>query len=241
MPNEPKYEKIKKELQKQIELNILPVGSELPSENELIDTYNVSRITVRRAIDELEREGLIYKQQGRRGCVRNKKKSQELNNVLSYTEEILRQGMKPSRKITSLDLRLCNSREAITLELDKADAVFNLERIIKADGTPLCYTTTSLPYKLFRDIENYDFETTSLYDTLEKDYNVEITRSVANLRAVLAKKEIAKYLKIEENSPLLFTDATTYGTINGQEVPIEQFTSYYRTDIIEYKLAQQRY
>lgn len=239
--NEPKYEKIKKKLKVKIENNILPVGSELPSENELIEEYHVSRITVRRAFDELERDGYIEKKQGRRGCVKKRKKTQELNDISSYTEEILRQGMTPSRKVLLSDLFLCNSEELVTLELDKAQAVFRLERIIFADDLPLCYTLTSLPYKYFRDIENYDFEINSLYDTIENDYHVKITHSVINLKAVPAKKEIANYLQIPESFPLLQTGAITYGLVEGKEVPIEHFLSYYRTDLFEYKLTQQRH
>lgn len=236
-----KYEIIKKDLQSQIENKILPADSELPSENELIETYNVSRITVRRAIDELEREGFIYKQQGKRGCVREIKKTQELDNVFSYTEEIVRQGMTPSRRVLNFNLRLCNSKECSLLKLDKADAVFHLERIIFADNKPLCFTQTSLPYKYFRDIENYDFRKNSLYNVLEKEYTLKIKSSVINLKAVSAKKEIAEYLNIDENSPLLHTDAITYGEINGQELPIEYFKSYYRTDMIEYRLLHHRF
>lgn len=241
MAIEPKYEKIKKELQIKIETNILPVGSELPSENELIDEYNVSRITVRRAFDELERDGYIEKKQGRRGCVRKRIKTQELNDISSYTEEILRQGMTPSRKVLLSELHLCNAEESMFLELDKAEAVFRLERIIFADDQPLCYTLTSLPYKYFRDIENYNFDTHSLYTTIENDFHIKITHSVIKLKAVPAEKEIANYLEIKESFPLLQTGAITYGMVDGKEVPIEHFVSYYRTDLFEYKLTQQRH
>jgi GntR family transcriptional regulator len=163
MGTKPKYEEIKDQLIEAIRLQKYKPGSELPSENELIAEYNVSRITVRRAIDELYRSGYIEKHQGKRGYVKESPRLQELSTVSSYTEEILRQGMTPSRKVLSSGLRLANEEEQASLLLDKASPVFYLNRIIYADEKPLCYTATTLPYVYFRDIEKYDFSKNSLY------------------------------------------------------------------------------
>lgn len=98
MGTKPKYEEIKDQLIEAIRLQKYKPGSELPSENELIAEYNVSRITVRRAIDELYRSGYIEKHQGKRGYVKESPRLQELSTVSSYTEEILRQGMTPPER-----------------------------------------------------------------------------------------------------------------------------------------------
>ena len=152
MKKTPKYAQIEAELIAQIESGQLAPGAELPSESDLIECYGVSRVTVRRAIDELYHQGYVEKMQGKRACVKEKVKLQELTSISSYTEEIIRQGMTPSRKLLSFGLRVCTKEEAEQLGLKKADPVFFMERIYFADGSPLCLTSTVLPYQLFREI-----------------------------------------------------------------------------------------
>lgn len=237
----PKYEIIKKDLISKIQDGTYAPGSELPSETTLIEQYDVSRITARRAIDELYLSDYIEKKQGKRAVVKQTVKTQELNSISSYTEEILKQGMTPSRRVLSAGLRLPTELEQKNLLLDKAEPVFSLCRIVYADDTPLCYTDTSVPYKYFRDIENYDFSEHSLYDVIENTYGIKITTSRLKLKAVLPNDKIAKYLDIEKNLPMLRYCATTFGMTNGQELPIEQFETYYLTDLFEYTLTQKRY
>lgn len=236
----PKYEIIKKDLISKIQDGTYAPGSELPSETTLIEQYDVSRITARRAIDELYLSDYIEKKQGKRAVVKQTVKTQELNSISSYTEEILKQGMTPSRRVLSAGLRLPTELEQKNLLLDKAEPVFSLCRIVYADDTPLCYTDTSVPYKYFRDIENYDFSEHSLYDVIENTYGIKITTSRLKLKAVLPNDKIAKYLDIEKNLPMLRYCATTFGMTNGQELPIEQFETYYLTDLFEYTLTQKR-
>lgn len=236
----PKYEVIKNELIKMISEGLYPPGSELPSETDLIEKYQVSRITIRRAIDELYLADYIEKKQGKRACVRGDVRTQELTSISSYTEEILRQGMTPSRKVLDSGLRLCNENEQNLLRLDKAEPVYTLCRVVYADDKPLCYTDTTLPYKYFRDIEQYDFSVNSLYDIMENTYQVRITTSTLKLRAVLATDEIAHCLNIKKGTPLLHYSAVTYGIVDGKELPIEHFMTYYLTDLFEYSLVQKR-
>lgn len=240
MEKQPKYEYIKNALIEAIRAGKYAPGDELPSENDLTEEYHVSRITARRAIDELYRAGYIEKKQGKRGCVKETAKEQELTTISSYTEEILRQGMVPSRKVINSSLRLCTADEQDILQLDKTDAVFSMERIIYADGKPLCCTCTVLPYKYFRDIENFDFSEHSLYSIIEQQYQIKITDSVLKLKAIPAKENIAAYLDVACDVPLLYSSAITYGDIKGDIVPIETFQTYYLTDRFEYRLAQKR-
>lgn len=237
----PKYELIKEDLILKIKNGLYTPGSELPSENDLIEQYHVSRITVRRAIDELYLSDYIEKKQGKRALVKHTVRTQELNSISSYTEEILRLGMTPSRKVLSASLRLPTKQEQETLFLDKAEPVFSLCRIVYADDTPLCYTDTALSYKYFRDIEKYDFSKHSLYDIVENVYGIKIATSLMKLKAVPSNDTIAKYLDVEKNTPILKYSASTSGIVNGKELPIEQFETYYLTDLFEYTLVQKRH
>lgn len=235
-----KYEVIMNDLIKCIENKEYAPGSLLPSENDLIQKYNVSRITIRRAIDELYRSGYIEKRQGKRGYVKELNQTQDITKICSYTEEILQHGMTPSRKLIKSCLRLPTTEEQNELHIDKADPVFYMERVIYADEKPLCYTETTLPYKIFRDIENCDFVKSSLYDIIENVYKIEILFAQLKFRAVWADKNVALLLDIEKNIPLLLSTACTFGNVNGETIPIELYRTYYLTDRFEYTLTNRR-
>ena len=236
----PKYESIRQDLIELIENGTYAPGSELPSETDLITKYSVSRITIRRALEELYLDDYIEKKQGKRAYVKQKNKVQALDGISSYTEEILAQGMTPSRKVIAAGLRLGTPEEQNILLIDKADPVYYLERVIYADQTPLCYTTTAIPYDYFRDIEQHDFSIHSLYDVIENNYHIKITTSSLKLKAVPAKGLVSEYLDMEKGSPLLYYSGTSFGMVKGKERPIEYFTTYYSTDLFEYSLTQKR-
>ena len=82
--------------------------------------------------------------------MKEKVKLQELTSISSYTEEIIRQGMTPSRKLLSFGLRVCTKEEAEQLGLKKADPVFFMERIYFADGSPLCLTSTCVALSIIQ-------------------------------------------------------------------------------------------
>ena len=172
--------------------------------------------------------------------MKEKVKLQELTSISSYTEEIIRQGMTPSRKLLSFGLRVCTKEEAEQLGLKKRRSGFFMERIYFADGSPLCLTSTVLPYQLFREIETYDFEQNSLYQVLEEQYHIQITTTSLKLKAVSAYGNISRFLNVEEDTPLLYSDGITYGIQKDREVPIELFQNYYLTSRFEYSLIQRR-
>lgn len=236
----PKYEWIRKDLIKQIQNGIYAPGTELPSETELIEKYNVSRITIRHALNELYIKDYIEKKQGKRACVKRHPRIQTLDDVSSYTEQIQQQGMQPSREVISSGLRLCMDEVIDLLHLDKTDPVYFLERVIYADAVPLCYTYAILPYRYFRDIESFDFAANSLYDVLEHDYGVKITSSSVKIKAVAAEEEIADHLQVKKDFPLLYYCGITYGIVNGKEEPIEYFINYSSTELFEYSITQTR-
>ncbi len=236
----PKYAVIEQDLAEKIESGELPCGSELPSESDLMNLYRVSRVTARRAIDELYHHGYIEKMQGKRTRVKGCAPLQELTSVYSYTEEILRHGMTPGRKVISAQIRICTQEESELLKLPKADPVFHMDRVYYADGLPLCFTQTTLPYRIFLDIETHDFKELSLYHVLEADYGVTITNTSLKLKAVSGPDNVAEYLDVAESTPLLYSNGLTYGICQDAEIPIEIFTSYYLTTRFEYTLVQKR-
>lgn len=236
----PKYYIIKKEIVKKIDNDELLDDQMIPSERELIQEYGVSRITVRKAVDELVNEGYLYKIQGKGTYVKGDSVKQDLFSFTSCTQDIINLGMTPSRKVLNVGIIDVYPKRQRQLEIDKADKLLIIDRVYYANKEPVNRTVTYLPIKYFPGLEKHDFHKESLYEILEKNYNVKITRATRTIEAVPARDEIAELLEVEEGMPVLLFRGTTFGIIGNKEVPIESFKSNYRTDKFKFYINQVR-
>lgn len=234
----PKYYILKQKLIEKIDQEEFKANEIIPSERELIEMYDVSRITVRKAIDELANEGYLYKVQGKGTYVKADAYSQDLISLTSCTQDVIRLGMTPSRKVISATVQPADSKRCHNLELGKNEKVYRLERVYYADNEPINHTVTYLPYKMFPGIEKYDFSKDSLYKVLEEKYDTKITKATRSIEAILAKDEIAEYLNIKPDMPILLFGCITYGIVNGKEIPIENFKCCYRSDKFKFYINQ---
>lgn len=235
-----KYYILKKVLEEKIENEEFPADEPIPSERELMEMYQVSRITVRKAVDELVNEGYLYKIQGKGTYVKTDERSSNLFAITSCTEDVVRMGMKPTKKVMVAELVYANAKRAKALEITQEERVFMLGRILFADQEPLNYTVTFLPEKLFPGIDRHSFDRESLYQVLQEEYGVRLTKARRTIEAILARDEVAEYLDIEEGSPIILFRCVTYGIVNGKEIPVENFKCYYRTDKFKFYIDQVR-
>ena len=206
----PKYYLVKKAIVENIDNEVYDSKEPIPSERELMETYQVSRITIRKAIDELVTEGYLYKVQGKGTYVKTDEGSNNLFSITSCTEDVLKLGLTPSKKV------------------------------VVADKEPLNYTLTFLPEKIFPSLSKYDLKKESLYQIITEVYGVKITKARRTIEAIGAQDEIAEYLDIEEGTPIILFRCITYGIVNGREIPIENFKCYYRTDKFKFYIDQVR-
>lgn len=236
----PKYYLLKKELIGRIQTDELAPDQLIPSERELISLYSVSRITVRKALDEMVNEGYLYRIQGKGTYVKGKVTQQDLYSLVSMTRDIASTGKTPSRKVLRCEIIESYPTRASELNILTTDKLLVLDRIYFADGEPVNRTSAYLPYKYFPGIEKFDFQKNSLYDVLEKHYQLKITRASRTIEAIQAALDIADLLGIKEGTPILLFRGVTYGYINGKEVPIETFKAYYRSDNRKFLINQVR-
>lgn len=234
----PKYYILKKELLKKIESGEYMEGMMLESERELMERYQFSRITVRKALDELVNEGYLYRIQGKGTYVKGEEHTQNLFNLSSCTDDVKRLGRVPFKKTICSDKFPAESKMARYLHISAEDQVFMFGRVTYADQEPLNYTITYLPEKIFPGLDQYDLEKRSLYDIIRTDYQVKITKARRTIEAVLPYADIAGYLEISEQTPVILFHCITYGIVHGKEVPIETFRCYYRTDQYKFYIDQ---
>lgn len=236
----PKYFIVKKAIVENIDNDLYHSNKAIPSEKKLMELHNVSRITIRKAIDELVTEGYLYKIQGKGTYVKADEGSNNLFSITSSTEDVQKMGMTPSKKTKISRIEFASPKRAKALEISTDDKVEVIGRISYANLEPLNYTIAFLPEKIFPGLIEYDLEHESLYKLINDRYGVRITKARRTIEAVLAKDEIAKYLELEEGMPVILFRCVTYGIVNGKETPIEYFKCYYRTDKYKFYIDQIR-
>lgn len=236
----PKYYSVKKKILEMIDQEEFGPDGMLPSERELMNMFGVSRITAKKAVDDLVKEGYVYRIQGKGTFVKNDKLNQDLVSITSCTEDIIRMGMTPSKRLLSAEIITADQASMRQLHLCSGDKLLKVKRVYFADNEPLNLTTTYLPCKLFPGIENFDFGVESIYNVLENEFGTRIIKATRTIEAVLAADEVAEILNINEGEPILLFRAVTLGIVNGKEVPIEKFKTYYRTDKLKFCINQVR-
>ena len=137
-------------------------GDRLPTETELVASYGVSRITVRKVLDMLVKEGLIYRQAGRGTFVAHATLEQGLSHIISFTEDMQRRGFTVSTKVLFSGLEPATERIAEMLDIGVGEELARLERLRLADGEPMCIENSHFVHKYCRGILEHDFSVKSL-------------------------------------------------------------------------------
>jgi len=236
----PFYYKVKEELIRMIDTDEVKPDQLVPSERELINLFGVSRTTVRKAMDDLVNEGYLYKVQGKGTFVKRKRYTQGLIKLTSCTEEIRNQGLIPKIRMIENMVAVPKRNILKLLELGGEERALQMERLISGDDVPLSLTRSYLPLCRLPGLEMHDFSKESLYKVIESDFGISIIHANRTIEAVLADKRIASYMEIPPRSPVLFFTGLVFGKINGKEVPVEYFESYFRTDRIKFFIDQVR-
>ncbi len=234
----PKYYLVKQKIVEMINNEEIGPDGMIPSERELTASFGISRITAKKAIDDLVNEGYLYRIQGKGTFVKKDTFDQDLISITSCTQDIIKLGMTPSKRLLKAEVMEADTPKIKKLQLTSGDKVFMVKRVYYANNDPINLTTTYLPCKTFPAIETHDFGADSIYRVLENKYNTKITKATRTIEAVLAVDEVARELQIKEGDPILLFRAVTYGLVNGREMPVETFKSFYRSDKFKFYINQ---
>ena len=236
----PMYYQLKNIIIDMIENEEIGVDECIPSEPKLMQTYNLSRTTVRKAIDELVNEGYLYKRQGKGTFVKGRGFEQGLIKLSGCSEDIRRYGLEPKPYVLKENIEKPSKKVAKMLGISPKDNTFYVERVIYGDDIPINKNKSHIPYALVPGIEDVDFNKESLYKVLEKDYGIVITRAIRTVEAILASEEVALQLKVKEGAPVMLFKGQVYGQYRGMEVTIEYFEAIYRSDQFQFYIEQHR-
>lgn len=216
----------------------LKPGDLLPSEREFAEKYAISRMTVRQAINNLVKEGLVYREKGKGTFVADKKFEQDLSGLTSFSEDMRNRGLIPSNQLISFDFVLPDEKIASILSISLTDMICKIKRVRLANEEPVALETIYTPKKIIGDMDYQDFST-SFYDYLEKKLQFKIGFGHQTIEASLANDDEVKYLKIKKDSPVLVMERTTF-LQNEEQTPIEFVISSYRADKYKFKMTMKR-
>lgn len=233
----PRHEQISNWLREQISSGSYKVDEKLPSEHELSEKFGVSRVTVRRALQTLEGEKLIYRSQGLGSFVADNRSHQPLVRLTDFIEDMSRAGMDASSKVLKMQPVAVPEHVALILKIDPDTTVIRLDRLRMGDQLPVALDITWLPAFYGQFIESYDLEVETIYGILERDYDIPIEKGRYRIEAENADQYLAEHLDVNKDEALLLIDRLSY-TI--AEKPVYYQKRYYRTDRIVYEMMLER-
>jgi GntR family transcriptional regulator len=225
------YSRVETVLANEIADGDLQVGDQLPTEDGLIARFGVSRITVRRAIQNLVSRGLVEIRRGKGTYVAAPKITQELKELSGFVEDMHALGRKPTARVISKDIVTADAMVAAQLALMKGERVVRIRRVRLADGIPLSYDETYLPLEIGKKIITNNLKAEPIFSLLERKYDVPLIEAEYKLDALAADTEVAAALKVKQRSPIFRIERTSYSTGNR---PVDYERLYYRGDLVRF-------
>lgn len=220
--DKPVFQQIADDFKKQINDGQLTDGHRLPSERELAESYRVSRMTVRHAIEKLVEDGFVQKRAGAGTFVVPKPVGENLIGLTSFSQLMKQQGRKPGSKILGYIVEEPTKNQAKKLNLPYGEEVVIIDRIRTADDLPIAYEEAIIPARYMKGINKNDINK-SLYEALSKNgLNLETASFKQEFYARKSPKAIADILQMKNGDPVLY---------------LEQISTLESDDIFEYTRA----
>ena len=225
------YSRVETVLACEISDGVLKVGDQLPTEDILIERFEVSRITVRRAIQNLVGRGLVEIHRGKGTFVAEPKMTQELTELSGFVEDMHALGRKPTARVISKEVVTADTAVANHLALTKGERVVRIRRVRLADGVPLSFDETFLPLEIGKKIVTNNLKVEPIFSLLERKYDIPLIEAEYKLEALAADAEVASALRVKQGSPIFRIERTSYSTGNR---PVDYEKLYYRGDLVRF-------
>lgn len=215
----PKYVRIYNTLKSEIINNENIVGEMLPPEPDLCKRFGVSRITIRNAVRLLSENGYVSVRQGIGTKIIYNSVRQDFNGITSVTETFRRQGYDVKTENLVINTITASARLVNDFQITVGSSLLRIQRVQVANGKPVAIMINYLLPRLVENIELYIDGFTSMYELLEKKYNVSIDSTDDEISARNADSEQARLLGINENDALLRIRRICYS--NGSPVAVD--------------------
>ncbi len=233
----PLYHQVYTELRNRIFDGTYAPDSPLPSESEFIELFGVSRITVRRAVDELSSRGLVLREQGRRTRVAPYRPGTSLHaSVDGLIENNLRMAERTEIEVLEFDYVPANADVAEVLQINQGDPVQWAVRVRSLENTPFSFIVTYLPDDIGRTFQRNDLSSTPFLILLER-CGVPVVRAEQTITATEADPNVAHALQVSEGTALLHVVRRVY---DEHDRPVQLLSVKYRPDFYQYDMSMER-
>lgn len=207
----------------------------IPSERELMQRFNVSRSTVRESINRLVHDQVLEKVHGKGTYIKSKVTVHEwLHALHSFTETVRNMGMLPSAQL--LYMKDSSENDKVK-EILSEEQVFTFARLRMADQLPIAIERHFYGNKLWQQLKNFDLNSSTIYDLLEKDLNIALVEAQQTIRCVQISDEDAVHLNVSKKINVLCVERIITGLLGE---PIEYYISIFHPDLYELKLKTKR-
>jgi len=224
----PLYQQIQTTLLDAIRSGEFSPGSQILSELEIADKYQVSRMTARKAIDTLVSKGVLYRQRGKGTYVAENVVSYGLSSMLSFSQTLKAQGFNVETRVLMKEILPAPFDVAARLQIDSTAPMIVIRRLRHIEGIPCAIHASYFDHRMFAALMERDLNTESLLDVAQTITGVRVAYSNDAVMADLAIGEEAKLLNIPQNSPVLRVEGVAYSE-HGQ--PTRFIRAVYRGDM----------
>lgn len=228
----PKYFQLANILREKIQNGEFAPMDAIPSERQLEEQYNLSRPTIRQAIDLLERQGYLYRIHGKGTFVSPPKLQKGILELTSFSEDMRNRGLEPGQRILEFGLTVPKAKIASQLGLRSGDQVLRIRRVRLGNEEPIGIQDSYLALEQNQVITRDEIEEKgSIYTILQQKFGIFPTEADETLEVTLATLEEAELLKIPTGSPLLLNERVLWSQ---DRKAIEFVSILYRGDRYKY-------
>jgi GntR family transcriptional regulator len=226
------YLQLRRNILEAIKSEALAPGQQMPSIAELCKQTGISRMTVRRALDQLVQEKWLYTVPGKGTFVSQKLRiEQSMDHLKGWTDEIRAKGFEPSTRLVSIRVTPVPMTIAVNLDLTPREPIFEVLRVRYADQVALAAETAYLSATRFPGLDQHLRSLQSLYQVLRDHYQTVLVRAFQSLEAGPADKHTAELLGVPPGEPVLITERISYDILNR---PVEYVHAKHRPGLIRF-------
>ena len=197
-------------IRKKIEASEWSVGSQIPTEDEICKTFNVSRATVRTAILELVRQGYLKRQQGKGTFIFRNVISEGLSMLTSFRESLFEESLHFSTSVLALTVMMPVDELDSKLDIPHDKHIIYIKRLRLIDDEPILLQESYVPYQICPLLLEDDIEHTSLLDLFEKKHGIRITKIKNDIDIAYLNTDESRVLGLPEDSAALLLSQYFY-------------------------------
>jgi GntR family transcriptional regulator len=232
---QPLYIQIRDALKQQILDGTYVAHQKLASENELMSLFGVSRITVRQALRELHKEGLVFSAQGKGSFVSRPKATQSLQTLEGFEEAMMAAGFAASTRMIGVSRRLPPQAVQVALRLGPSEEVLEVKRVRYVNQSPVSVDLSYFPMSVGERLVGRDLAR-DIFPMLENELAIALGVADIRIGAALADDDTARLLRIEQDAAVLRVERLTFDT---EDRPVDFEYLMIRGDTYQYQFRVQ--